>query len=392
MADAGAPKGPTTIRRDELYNQVWSTPMHRLAAEYGISGNGLAKICDRLKIPYPPRGYWAKKEAGKKVVQYRLPERDENTPQQVTIRPTAPAPKTDLPPELEAKVERIKAEAAEVVVSDNLSRPHSVIAKWLADHKERKARARRERNDPFTVKVEDFTPLDDRRHRVLDALFKALEKQGARIKEEGRAGLSAEIQGEKIEFQLRSKLKQIKRPLNEREKRWKLPGDKDWKQELEPTGRLVFSITTYAPVTTRKEWLESEQKPIETSLPDIVSAFFIIAPALAAWHRKLADDAEQRRIAEQKRQEEAQRRRKDDNRWRRFVELAYKWRDFEIASEFLEKLKDGQWDQAATLDGRTIAEWIEWAESHVKTGNPLSRGADAVFTSVVTVHEWTYRD
>jgi hypothetical protein len=45
--------------------------MSRLAADYGISGNGPAKICDRLKIPYPPRGYWAKKAAGQKVVQYR---------------------------------------------------------------------------------------------------------------------------------------------------------------------------------------------------------------------------------------------------------------------------------------------------------------------------------
>ena len=48
--------------------------MSRLAAEYGISGNGIAKICDRLNIPYPPRGHWAKKAAGQKVVQYRLPE------------------------------------------------------------------------------------------------------------------------------------------------------------------------------------------------------------------------------------------------------------------------------------------------------------------------------
>jgi hypothetical protein len=33
--------------------------MNRLAAKYGISGNGLAKICRRLDIPYPARGHWA---------------------------------------------------------------------------------------------------------------------------------------------------------------------------------------------------------------------------------------------------------------------------------------------------------------------------------------------
>ena len=63
-----------TVTGEKLFRQVWATPMSRLAREYGISGNGLAKICDRLTILYPRCGYWAKKAAGKKVVQYRLPE------------------------------------------------------------------------------------------------------------------------------------------------------------------------------------------------------------------------------------------------------------------------------------------------------------------------------
>ena len=41
------------VNRDEFTRQVWETPMVRLAAQYGISGKGLAKICDRLNIPYP---------------------------------------------------------------------------------------------------------------------------------------------------------------------------------------------------------------------------------------------------------------------------------------------------------------------------------------------------
>ena len=37
--------------------------MLRLGKRYGISGNGLKKICDRLQVPYPPLGYWAKLRA-----------------------------------------------------------------------------------------------------------------------------------------------------------------------------------------------------------------------------------------------------------------------------------------------------------------------------------------
>jgi hypothetical protein len=55
------------VTREELYEMVWEKPLIRLAAEFGITGNGLAKMCDRLDVPYPPRGHWAKKEAGSLV-------------------------------------------------------------------------------------------------------------------------------------------------------------------------------------------------------------------------------------------------------------------------------------------------------------------------------------
>ena len=63
----------TVLNREDLYAQVWSTPMRRLAEKYGISDVGLAKICKKHHIPRPPVGYWAKKEFGKAVEQPPLP-------------------------------------------------------------------------------------------------------------------------------------------------------------------------------------------------------------------------------------------------------------------------------------------------------------------------------
>jgi len=42
------------ISRKELYQEVWSTPMTKLAKKYGISDVGLAKVCNRNNIPRPP--------------------------------------------------------------------------------------------------------------------------------------------------------------------------------------------------------------------------------------------------------------------------------------------------------------------------------------------------
>ena len=41
--------------------------MWKVAPEYGVSGNGLAKLCRRESIPVPERGYWAKLAHGKRV-------------------------------------------------------------------------------------------------------------------------------------------------------------------------------------------------------------------------------------------------------------------------------------------------------------------------------------
>lgn len=80
------------VSREELYTLVWQRPMSRLAEEFGISGNGLAKICDRMDVPYPPRGYWAKREAGKPVVLFKLPPRRDGIPQVSDIYPAPPKP------------------------------------------------------------------------------------------------------------------------------------------------------------------------------------------------------------------------------------------------------------------------------------------------------------
>ena len=57
--------------------------------------------------------------------------------------------------------------------------------------------------------------------------------------------LLAEISGEKIEFQVRERQKQQRRALTDDEKRWRLSSEKNWKQELVSTGRLVIEIKTW---------------------------------------------------------------------------------------------------------------------------------------------------
>lgn len=66
MTDSDGARSPDLrppLTREGLYELVWAAPLSTLAAQWGISRNGLAKVCDRLMIPYPGRGYWNARKA-----------------------------------------------------------------------------------------------------------------------------------------------------------------------------------------------------------------------------------------------------------------------------------------------------------------------------------------
>ena len=53
--------------RERLYEEVWSEPTQKVARRYGISDVALSKVCKQLQVPKPPRGYWARRDAGHHV-------------------------------------------------------------------------------------------------------------------------------------------------------------------------------------------------------------------------------------------------------------------------------------------------------------------------------------
>jgi hypothetical protein len=64
---------PDLITREELYEAVWTESVQKLAATLGISDVGLAKICRKLGVPRPGRGYWTKSRGARKLLMKPLP-------------------------------------------------------------------------------------------------------------------------------------------------------------------------------------------------------------------------------------------------------------------------------------------------------------------------------
>lgn len=104
-----------TLTREELYELVWSRPMYKLAAEFGLSDVGLAKICKAEGIPRPERGYWARLAAGAKVRRRRLPPSKNPTRGPLAFRRVlAPGEAPPEPPVVD--------------VPERLKNPHAAVA------------------------------------------------------------------------------------------------------------------------------------------------------------------------------------------------------------------------------------------------------------------------
>ena len=59
--------------RQTLYEEVWAEPVYKVAKRYGITDKAIAKVCGKMRIPVPGRGYWNKVGSGQKMKKPALP-------------------------------------------------------------------------------------------------------------------------------------------------------------------------------------------------------------------------------------------------------------------------------------------------------------------------------
>jgi hypothetical protein len=181
------------LTRKELYELAWSEPLSKLGPRFGISGTGFKKTCSRAVVPVPPRGYWAKKQAGKRTVQVPLPPRPPGMQDEVFVSRNgyhghygvtdaeilAPLPD---PPTFEESIEAVRERARKMIrkaaVPRDFSRAHPAISAFL---QEDERRHEKQRSSPFTLgwdKPLVDSPLARRRLRVLNGLLLATARAG----------------------------------------------------------------------------------------------------------------------------------------------------------------------------------------------------------------------
>ena len=77
---------PSCLTRRQLMDRVWRAPLGQIAAELGMTANGLAKLCDRLAIPRPARTYWHRPYADRAALRPELPPAPPDAGETIQLR------------------------------------------------------------------------------------------------------------------------------------------------------------------------------------------------------------------------------------------------------------------------------------------------------------------
>jgi len=309
-----------TFTREELHDLVWSTPILKLAEEFGFSDRGFTKICTRHLVPTPPRGYWAKIEAG--LPAKKTPLRSVENKALHTVRiglskaylseavlaalATAKAERKRLAEERKRKAAAAanSTPTTDPPIADQpVDVPHSAIAPIAKQLK--KAKPNGEGVISATgVCIHERTR--ERAIRILHHLATVAEDNGARLTVNER-GLHISTPEGSLRFVLTEERKRPKHIPTEAElaeyQRLKAKREKGRDREywsfrrLEPwpefdivyTGKLTIGYDGYRSLGLRKSWSDGKSQTVERCLVDFVSGMRTIISARVEEDRQTAD-------------------------------------------------------------------------------------------------------
>ena len=190
------------LTRKALYDLVWSEPLKALCGRFSISDVALRKTCQRAMIPTPQRGYWARKEAGKKTWDVPLPERAPAMEDEIEVggghrydrriwtdeELLGPLP---TPPAFETTLESVREHLAKVIGKITIAREvaywHPAVSRLLKEDDRLRARALTRTYVASWEKPQFESPSARRKLRILNALFFATGKFQARPRLESDA-------------------------------------------------------------------------------------------------------------------------------------------------------------------------------------------------------------
>ena len=337
------------LEREPLYREVWAEPVRAVAQRYDLSDVGLRKICQKLGVPLPPLGYWAKVAAGKQpritplsakhegqtryVREIFVDEHADERATRVQALVETETPSQWPQPQLKATVEDLH------LVVRRTARSMGGRARGPGDLLESRG------NGVFQLRVSEREK--ERALKIVDAIVSAALQAGANLIQ-GRGGETKthlEVMGQSVDLVLEEELTRSVREPTAAEK-VRQTRESWYKPDLvvrTPSGKLKLCLlgrNRYNPLLTVRCGVAT---PLEQKLEDVVPRLWLKLIEL--------------RIDDQIREEESE-------RWKQ------EWARKEAQQEFKRKQLD-RLDKTQTFakDWRRAAELREYANALERAGS-----------------------
>lgn len=309
------------LTREELHELVWSTPILKLAEKYGLSDRGLAKICAKHLVPTPPRGYWAKVDAGQPAKRTRLRAVANEGLHNIQINSSMARLSDSVRAALAvAKAEKVFANklgklkgprtTTEITAPENPGdKPHTSIAAIV------KLLRKAKPNNDGLVKAPGICVHERSRERAVtilhhfaltceekgtgltvrdDQLRVALEGDlaGIALTEEKRRVKHEPTEEEQAEYDRR----RSKRERDQKRRIWSFERLEPWPEfDTIYTGKLTIAYSGWN-YGLRKSWSDGKIQKIETILGDFLAGILLIKTAEAQSARIRAETERRRQI------------------------------------------------------------------------------------------------
>jgi hypothetical protein len=395
------------FKRESLYEEFWQTPITQLAAKYGLSDNGLRKICAALNVPLPQRGFWAKRAAGKSVRRPPLPTASDR--QTFVSQPPPTTPNFHTSEDDVWRQARLEFDAAgenAPAYDPSPTKWHPVIAAHRSNLRKaakeleaaRRANERWEKLPPDRrglgfddgwkwrmvadrgqALVDSHKPLPyrvsagcyERALAISNAIAIAAKQRGFKVEDDDK--------GKRLLFTGHDAL--VPWRINERlEQRIRTRTTYDGKKEAEkyvvPTGEL--KITLEARYGSTIAFHDEPNAPLEQQILKIFSGLYkcVIRQRVRqreddARDKRWADEARERGRIESERQQAAYRLEQERLRQDALIAESRRWHDAQILRSYIAERQRNQRSDAE--DSTAFEDWVRWARSVADELDPCSR-------------------
>lgn len=300
--------------------------MTKAAVDFDISDVALRKICIKHNIPTPPLGYWAKKAAGKNVVQPSLPTESDPNLNFIQIEGQIYKPS----PKIVAAQKEVREALSNADTPVDLSKLHPVI-KATSNALRKKPGKTAEAmyaNSQGHCGVDVGLASIERAITILNRLAYGISAQGLKLEPKGTM-MQVSKENDLLTFRLVERIERRKHTptaeeLEKEAQQKKRMGSMGYffssqrayaEYDYTRTGELGIEIANEYITGARRSWKDGKTQKVEDLLNEIIVGVVAYLAGLKArreereeWHRNWERQQERRGIEEKIRQREEERR------------------------------------------------------------------------------------